>query len=146
MAMKIKVNEALAGGSMGEPVFVYIGESGSGRDRRIKLEGSTVFDKLLSLHKANTYASIGPAQDSREWAGLDEDEKKFYADLQTKAKRVRTYKGMGEFLDKLCSDQESFLFAIRQGDDALWVNKKGKEELRDNDWHSTDGKWLRAKL
>jgi len=145
--MKITVNEAKAeaktiAGDISAPVYLYLGESGSGRDRRIKLEGSTILDKLLSLRKAGTYVSIGPAEGSREWARLDGEDQEFYKDLQAKAKKLKTYKAMGDFLSQLCSNNESFLFAIRQGDDAVWVNPHILKELLDTPWHGVDSYWL----
>lgn len=145
--MKITVNEARAGaktvaGDISAPVYLYLGESGSGSDRRIKLEGVTLFDKLLNLRKAHTYVSIGPADSSREWAKLDKEDQEYYKDLQAKAKKLRTYKAMGDFLSQLCSDNESFLFAIRQGDDAVWVNPHILKELLDTPWHGVDSYWL----
>lgn len=123
-------------------VYAYIGESGSGKDRRIKLEGPTFFDKLLGLRKVGTYVSIGPAEGSREWNHLDDGDKEFYKGLQDKAKKLKSYKEMGSFLSKLCSDNESFLFAIRQGDDAVWVNPKAVKELLDSEWRGTDKYWI----
>ena len=34
------------------------------------------------------------------------------------------------------------MFAIRQGDDAVWVNPKALKELLDTEWHGTDKYWL----
>lgn len=139
-----KKNEDVAtvAGDLSAPAYAYIGESGSGKDRRIKLEGSTLFDKLLSLRKAGTYTSIGPAEGSREWNKLDAEDQKFYKGLQAKAKKLSTYKAMGDFLSKLCSENECFLFAIRQGDDAVWVNPKATKELLDSEWYGTDKNWI----
>ena len=49
----IETVETVAG-NISAPVYAYIGESGSGRDRRIKLDGATLFDKMLGLYKAGT--------------------------------------------------------------------------------------------
>lgn len=129
-------------GNVSAPVYAYIGESGSGKDRRIKLEGNTILDKLVSLYKAGTYTSIGPAEGSREWNKLDDEDRQLYKKDQEKAKKLRTFKEMGDFLSKKCSDNESFLFAIRQGDDAVWVNPKALKELLDTEWHGVDKYWI----
>lgn len=142
--MHIKMHEKVetVSGNLAAPVFAYIGESGSGKDRRIKLEGDTILDKLISLRKAGTYTSIGPAEGSREWNKLDDEDRQFYKKDQEKAKKLRTFKEMGDFLSKKCSDNESFLFAIRQGDDAVWVNPKALKELLDTEWHGVDKYWI----
>lgn len=129
-------------GDIGAPVFAYIGESGSGKDRRIKLEGPTIFDKLLDLYKAGTYVSIGPAEGSRAWNKLDKEDQSDYRILQARAKKKTTYKQMGDFLADMCAANECFLFAIRQGDDAVWVNPKALKELLDTPWHGVDSVWL----
>lgn len=135
-----------AAGKLNAPVTVYIGESGGGDDRAITLEGATIFDKLLALADEDTYASIGPAQGSDLWKELDSDAQSYYKGLQAKAKRLKTYKAMGEFLGELCSNQESFLFAIRQGDNALWVNPDIADELENNSWNGDDddADWLES--
>lgn len=129
-------------GDISAPVYAYIGESGSGKDRRIKLEGATTFDKMLGLYKAGTYVSIGPAEGSREWNKLDKEDQSDYRILQARAKRRTTYKQMGDFLADICAANECFLFAIRQGDDAVWVNPKALKELLDTPWHGVDSVWL----
>ncbi len=137
----IETVETVAG-NISAPVYAYIGESGSGKDRRIKLEGATLFDKMLNLYKAGTYVSVGPAEGSREWNKLDKEDQSDYRILQARAKKRTTYKQMGEFLADICSANECFLFAIRQGDDAVWVNPKALKELLDNEWRGTDKYWI----
>lgn len=137
----IETVETVAG-NISAPVYAYIGESGSGRDRRIKLDGATLFDKMLGLYKAGTYVSIGPAEGSPAWNKLDKEDQSDYRILQARAKKRTTYKQMGEFLADICSANECFLFAIRQGDDAVWVNPKALKELLDNEWRGTDKYWV----
>lgn len=132
----------IVAGDISAPVYLYLGESGGGKDRRIKLEGATLFDKLLNLRQARTYVNIGPADDSREWDRLDTENQEYYGELQTKAKKLKTYKAMGDFLSQLCSDNECMLFAIRQGDDAVWVNPHILKELLDTPWRGVDAAWL----
>lgn len=129
-------------GDISAPVYAYIGESGSGKDRRIKLEGATLFDKMLNLYKAGTYVSIGPAEGSREWNKLDKEDQSDYRILQARAKKKTTYKQMGDFLADMCAANECFLFALRQGDDAVWVNPKALKELLDTRWRGVDSVWL----
>lgn len=129
-------------GDVSAPVYAYIGESGSGKDRRIKLEGATLFDKMLNLYKAGTYVSIGPAEGSREWNKLDKEDQSDYRILQERAKKKTTYKQMGEFLADMCAANECFLFALRQGDNAVWVNPKALKELLDTRWRGVDSIWL----
>lgn len=129
-------------GDISAPVYLYLGESGDGKDRRIKLEGASLFDKLLNLRKASTYVSIGPSYNSREWNKLDSEDQKYYDELQAKAKKLKTYKSMGDFLSQLCVDNECMLFAIRQGDDAVWVNQHILKELLDTPWGGVDSAWL----
>jgi len=143
---RFEAKKAEAAGKIDAPVIVYIGESGDGKDRAITLEGATIFDKLLALADEGTYASIGPAQDSDLWKKLDADSQSYFKDVQAKAKRLKTYKAMGEFLSELCSNQESFLFAIRQGANALWVNPDLSDELANNPWNGDDddADWLES--
>lgn len=129
-------------GDISAPVYLYLGESGEGKDRRIKLEGATLFDKMLKLYNAGTYVSIGPAEGSREWKKLDTEDQGDYRILQARAKKKKTYKQMGDFISDMCSANECFLFAIRQGDDAVWVNPKALKELLDNPWRGVDSVWL----
>lgn len=137
----IETVETVAG-NISAPVYAYIGESGSGKDRRIKLEGATTFDKLLNLYKAGTYVSIGPAEGSAAWNKLDKEDQSDYRILQARAKKRTTYKQMGEFLADICAANECFLFAIRQGEDAVWVNPKALKELLDTEWRGTDKYWI----
>ena len=142
MPIKMLEKVELVSGNISEPVYAYIGESGSGKDRRIKLEGATTFDKMLNLYKAGTYVSVGPAEGSREWNKLDKEDQSDYRILQARAKKRTTYKQMGEFLADICAANECFLFAIRQGNDAVWVNPKALKELLDTEWHGTDKYWI----
>ena len=143
---KFEVKKTEAAGKINEPVIVYIGESLDGEDRAIHLEGSTIFDKLLALADEDTYASIGPARDSDLWNDLYPETQDYYSELHERARRLKTFKDMGEFLNMLCADQESFLFAIRQGDDALWVNPVLSDELENNPWsgNDDDADWLKS--
>lgn len=129
-------------GDISAPVYLYLGESGGGRDRRIKLEGATTFDKMLGLYGAGTYVSIGPVEGSRAWNKLDKEDQGDYRILQARAKKKTTYKAMGDFLSDMCSANECFLFAIRQGDDAVWVNPHILKELLDTPWRGADSAWL----
>ena len=48
-------------GDISAPVYLYLGESGGGRARHIKLEGATTFDKMLGLYDAGKdYSKIKP--------------------------------------------------------------------------------------
>lgn len=141
----IKKDEAR--GNMAAPVTVYIGNSGDGDDSAIVLEGATIFDKLLGLADSDSYASIGPKEGSELWNELDDDSKEYFKELQARAKKIRTYKAMGEFLSGICDNQESCLFAIRQGDDALWVNPDISDELDNDPWRgddADDADWLES--
>lgn len=141
---KFESKKTEAAGKINAPVTVYIAESDE--DRVITLEGATIFDKLLALADEETYVSIGPAQGSDLWNDLYPETQNYYAELQEKARRLKTFKDMGEFLNTLCADQEEFLFAIRQGDDALWANPELSDELENNPWsgNDDDADWLES--
>lgn len=124
------------------PVIAYLGESGGGEDRCIELEGDTLFDKMLGLYDAGTYVSIGPAEGSEEWNALDKEDQRDYRILQAQARKANTFKKMGDFLSRICADSECFLFALRQGNNAVWVNPDACTELEDSEWTGDDADWL----
>lgn len=129
-------------GDISAPVIAYIGESGEGEDRRVELEGATLFDKMLALYDAGTYVSIGPAEGSDDWKDLAKEDQSDYRILQARAKKKTTYKEMGDFISGMCDANECFLFALRQGDDAVWINPRARAELRDREWSGDDAGWL----
>ena len=129
-------------GDVSAPVIAYIGESGEGEDRCVELEGATLFDKMLALYDAGTYVSIGPAEGSDDWKDLDKEDQSDYRILQARAKKKTNYKQMGDFISSMCDANECFLFALRQGDDAVWVNPRARSELRDREWLGDDADWL----
>lgn len=129
-------------GDVSTPVIAYIGESGEGEDRCVELEGATLFDKMLALYDAGTYVSIGPAEGSDEWKDLTKEDQRDYRILQEHAKKKTTYKQMGDFISSMCDANECFLFALRQGDDAVWINPNARSELRDREWRGDDADWL----
>lgn len=129
-------------GDVSAPVIAYIGESGEGEDRCIELEGATLFDKMLGLYDAGAYVSIGPAEGSDDWKDLDKEDQSDYRILQARAKKKTNYKQMGDFISSMCDANECFLFALRQGDDAVWVNPRARSELRDREWLGDDADWL----
>ena len=137
-----KTNEASgAAESKGVPVIVYIREHSYGlgdEDRRIELSGETLFDKLISLEDANAFGSIGPAEGTDAWKKLDADEIENYKSLQEQARAVKTFKDMGKFLAKRYSPKTGIVCALRQGDDAVWVNPK----LTELEWAGPDAEWL----
>ncbi len=129
-------------GDVSAPIIAYIGESGEGEDRCIELEGDTLFDKMLGLYDAGAYVSIGPAEGSDDWKELDKEDQSDYRILQARAKKKTTYKQMGDFISSMCDANECFLFALRQGDDAVWINPRARAELRDREWLGDDADWL----
>lgn len=129
-------------GDVSSPVIAYIGESGEGEDRCVELKGATLFDKMLALYDAGTYVSIGPAEGSDEWKDLAKEDQSDYRILQEHAKKKTTYKQMGDFISSMCDANECFLFALRQGDDAVWINPNARSELRDREWLGDDADWL----
>lgn len=129
-------------GDVRAPVIAYVGESGEGEDRCIELEGATLFDKMLALYDAGAYVSIGPAEGSDDWNDLDKEDQSDYRILQARAKKKTTYKQMGDFISSMCDANECFLFALRQGDDAVWINPGARSELRGREWSGDDADWL----
>lgn len=131
--------------SVGVPVIAYIREHSYGlgdEDRRIELSGETLFDKLISLEDANAFGSIGPAEGSDAWKKLDTDEIENYKSLQDQARAVKTFKDMGRFLAKRYAPNTGIVCALRQGDDAVWVNPKAGAKLSDQGWNGPDAEWL----
>lgn len=142
--MHIRLHEKakIVRGDVSAPVTAYLGESGDGEDRCIELEGATLFDKMLGLYDAGTYVSIGPAEGSDKWNELDKEDQSDYRILQARARKANTFKKMGDFLSSMCDANECFLFALRQGNNVVWVNPKAYAELQDREWGGDDADWL----